>query len=249
MQGPSLQGDGDAQGNGGASDAGDDGSSEPSAPGEVITFGAAYTGGQFHLGPVDWQESEWHNACAPLGGYKPSIRASEGQLLAGLWNGIADVANDCDACIEVTTAKGKSAVLRVVTYGDTTPNSIDVSPEAYALLDSGEYPRAMSFKLARCPGDAHVVYEMQDASSEWWTSFWVRNASEPVTKLEVQSVNHKDFVVLTRNGDGTFNDQGGFGKGGFTIRLTGMSGKQITHTFSWPADGIGMKLLEAPSNF
>src|SRR5690349_18819021 len=35
---------------------------------------------------------------------------------------------------------GESAMLRVVTYGQTSTNSIDTSPEAFQLLDSGEYP-------------------------------------------------------------------------------------------------------------
>ena len=65
----------------------------------------------------------------------PEVQQVEGVMLAGLWNGIAEVERYCDACIFVTTEMGKTALLRVVTYGDTTPNSIDVSPAAYAVLD------------------------------------------------------------------------------------------------------------------
>jgi hypothetical protein len=39
---------------------------------------------------------------------------------------------------------GRSALLRVVTYGDTSTDSIDVSPQAYSVLNDGEYPRAMT---------------------------------------------------------------------------------------------------------
>src|SRR5438552_2756072 len=77
------------------------------------TNGQKYEGGQFHLGPVDGEESQWHNACAPAAKYAPAIRQMEGTLLAGLWNGIPNVAGYCDACIQVTTAKGKTALLRV----------------------------------------------------------------------------------------------------------------------------------------
>jgi expansin (peptidoglycan-binding protein) len=91
----------------------------------------------FHLGPVEWAGSI-PNACAPSPD-PASVQQAEGALLAGLWGGIPDVASYCDACIQVVTAKGKTAVLRVVTYGDTTTNSIDVSPAAYAILNSGPF--------------------------------------------------------------------------------------------------------------
>lgn len=217
--------------------------------GNSTTFGEPYEGGEFHLGPVDWAETEWHNACAPAGGYLPAIRQVEGELLAGLWNGIPNVAQYCDACIKVTTARGKSALLRVVTYGDTTTNSIDVSPAAMQLLDSGEYPRTMSWQLAACPQTGKIMYEVQTGSSEWWTSLWVRNARLPLSKVEVKSVNHSEFLELERGGDGTLTDASGFGKGQFTLRLTALDGTQYEDTFAWPAGGIAGQLLTGHGNF
>jgi len=214
-----------------------------------VLYGQAYTGGQFHLGPVDWAETQWHNACAPATKYAPAIQQAEGTLLAGLWNGIANVAGYCDACIAVTTAMGKSAVLRVVTYGDTTSNSIDVSPDAYAILNSGEYPRAMTWQFAKCPDTGKIVYEFQTGSSEWWTSLWVRNARVPISKVEVQSPNHAAYFALTRGSDGTLTDGGGFGNGSFTIRVSGVDGQQITDTFAWPSAGIAGQTLTGQGNF
>lgn len=217
--------------------------------GDVVTYGDAYEGGQFHLGPVDWDETQWHNACAPSGKYSPAVRMAEGELLAGLWNGIADTAGYCDACIYVTTAKGKSALLRVVTYGDTAQNSIDVSPKAYDLLNSGEYPRTMSWRFAKCADTGKLSYEFQSGSSEWWTSFWLRNARVPLTKVEVKSVNHASFVELTRGSDGTLTYAGGFGAGTFTIRATGVDGQQVSDTFEWPGAGIAGAVLTGAGNF
>jgi expansin (peptidoglycan-binding protein) len=217
--------------------------------GATVLYGQAYTGGQFHLGPVDWAETQWHNACAPATKYAPAIQQAEGTLLAGLWNGIANVAGYCDACIAVTTAMGKSAVLRVVTYGDTTSNSIDVSPDAYAILNSGEYPRAMTWQFAKCPDTGKIVYEFQTGSSEWWTSRWVRNARVPISKVEVQSPNHAAYFALTRGSDGTLTDGGGFGNGSFTIRVSGVDGQQITDTFAWPSAGIAGQTLTGQGNF
>ncbi len=215
----------------------------------LTTYGAPYPGGEFHLGPVDWDETEWHNACAPPTKYAAAVRAAEGVLLAGLWNGIPNVAGYCDACIRVDTAKGKSAVLRVVTYGDTSKNSIDVSPEAYALLNSGEHPRAMTWQFVKCPAGGPILYEFQTAASEWWTSLWVRNVRVPIAKVEVKSKNHSAFVALERSSDGTLNDGAGFGRGPFTLRITGADGTVHEDTFDWPSPDLGGQLLTGKGNF
>ncbi len=223
------------------------GTSSSSGGLELLTYGDVYEGGEFHLGPVDYEETEWHNACAPGTGYIPAVREVQGTMLAGIWGGLPEVASHCDACIWVETAQGKSALLRVVTYGDTTPNSIDVSPEAYAVLDSGEYPRLMTWQFARCPDTGPMIYEFQTGSSEWWTSLWVRNARVPLVRVEVESANH-GFVELERGGDGTLTDAGGFGLGPFTIRSTGMDGQQVVQTFEWPGDIAGA-VLTGDGNF
>jgi len=225
---------------------GDDGSPIPD---QLVTYGQPYTGGQFHLGPVDWEESQWHNACAPGGGYSATIRALEGSYLAGLWNGIPDVAGLCDACIYVTTEQGKSALLRVVTYGDTTTNSIDVSPAAYDVLDSGEFPRAMTWQLARCNDTGPIHYEFQSGAHQWWTSLWVRNARVPIERVEVTSVNHATPITLQRGSDGTLTDAGGFGEGPFRLRVIGIDGQTVTDQFDWPASGIGGQILVGQGNF
>jgi expansin (peptidoglycan-binding protein) len=217
--------------------------------GTTTTYGDPYTGGLFHLGPVDYDETQWHNACAPLTKYAPSIRELEGNLLAGIWNGIPDVASYCDACIFVTTDLGKTTLLRVVTYGDTSTNSIDVSPEAFAILDSGEDPRSMTWQFAKCPDTGPIVYEFQTGSSEWWTSLWVRNARVPLSNVEVQSVNHASYVALDRGTDGTLTDGSGFGAGPFSIRLTGIDGQEIVDSFAWPSAGIAGQMLTGQGNF
>jgi hypothetical protein len=222
----------------------------PSGAAGLVLFGQPYTGGQYNLGPVDYAETSFHNACAPGGAkYKPAVQQVEGDLLAGLWSGIPNVAGYCDACIWVTTAMGKSAMLRVVTYGQTTPNSIDTSPQAYALLNSGEYPRSMTWQFAKCPDSGPVMYEFQTASSQYWTSLWVRNARVPLTKVEVKSANHAAWTELTRANDGTLTDPAGFGQGSFSIRSSGIDGQQLVDAFGWPAAGVAGAFITGMANF
>jgi hypothetical protein len=246
---------------GSASDQGGDGGAGGSAssssttgsgaggPGSLVTYGMPYTDGQFHLGPVDYAETQFHNACAPGTKYNPQVQQAEGVLLAGLWNGIPNVAGYCDACIWVQTGKGKSAMLRVVTYGDTSNDSIDTSPEAFSQLDSGEFPRSMTWQFAKCPDTGPIMYEFQTGANEWWTSLWVRNARVPLAKVEVQSKNHASWTELQRGGDGTLTDASGFGAGKFSIKLTGMDGQEVTETFDWPNGGIAGAFLTGKSNF
>lgn len=214
-----------------------------------MSFGAPYTGGEFHLGPVEYEETQWHNACAPGTKYSSAVQKVQGRMLAGLWGGLPNVAGYCDSCIRVSTEKGKSAVLRVVTYGDTTRNSIDVSPEAFAVLNSGESPRKMTWQFTDCADTGKPIYELQAGAHEYWTSLWVRNVRLPVAKVEVKSKNHATFVALARGGDGTLTDGAGFGKGSFTLRVTSVDGKTFEDTFDWPADGVGGKLFTGAKNF
>lgn len=182
--------------------------------------------GQYNLGPVDFAETQFHNSCAP---YPADIQQITGDYLAGLGLDFNGNGQNCDACILVKSKMGKSIVARVVTTGATNgPNDIDLSPSAYAALDSGEYPRLMTWQLAKCPDTGPLHYQFQTGANVDWTSLWVRNQSVPVTKVEVQSTRHPSFIELVRGGDGTLTDASGFGDGAFTLRITGIDGQVIT---------------------
>jgi hypothetical protein len=223
------------------------GSSEPTTTADVL--GESHSG-QYHLGPVDFSESSFHNACAPNDGYRSSLYETVGlggEYLAGLSHQYIEGGAMCDACILVKTATGKSVVLRVVTYGDTNePGDIDVSPSAYKAINTEEYPRTMTWEFARCPDSGGISYEFQTGANVWWTSFWVRNASLPLEKVEVKSANHSEFAELRRETNGTLNDDGGFGEGPFTIRLTATNGQTISHDFQSFSPG---ELVETSDQF
>src|SRR5512145_2384585 len=191
--------------------------------------------GQYHLGPVDFAQTEWTNACNGAGGYPQTLRNATGlggEYLAGVSNTFAQGGAICDSCIAITTATGRSIIARLVTYGvENEPGDIDVSPSVYAALNTSEYPRSMTWQFAKCPDTGTLAYEFQTASSQWWTSFWARNQRVPLARVEVKSQNHPTFFELRRETDGTLNDDGGFGPGAFTLRLTAVDGQVITDTF------------------
>jgi expansin (peptidoglycan-binding protein) len=106
----------------------------------------------------------------------------------------------------------------------------------------------MTWQLARCPDTGAVMYEFQTGSSEYWTSLWVRDARVPLTSVEVKSPSHASFAPLTRGSDGTLTDNAGFGKGPFTLRLTGIDGQTYTDTFAWPGSGVAGVTLTGVGN-
>jgi hypothetical protein len=196
------------------------------------TFGDAHEG-VYHLGPVDFAETQWHNACAPGGGkYRQELQASVGlggEYLAGVANAFNDGGGVCDACILIETAMGKSIIARVVTYGvEHADGDIDVSPSVFEAIHQGENPRSQTWHFARCPEAGPLQYEFQTGANPYWSSLWVRNPRVPLVKAEVKGSGDKDFIQLARAGDGTVTDAGGFGEGAFTFRFTAMDGQVIS---------------------
>ncbi|HYP86628.1 MAG TPA: hypothetical protein VEQ59_00705 [Polyangiaceae bacterium] len=211
------------------------GSASPASPGvptiDGDKLGEAHQG-VYHLGPVDFAETQWHNACAPTTKYRPELQASVGlggEFLAGVSNAFNAGGAVCDACILIETGKGKSIVARVVTYGvEMADGDIDVSPSVYDTIHQGEFPRNQSWHFARCPDEGSLKYEFQTAANPYWTSLWVRNPRLPLVKAEVKAGGDSDFVELARAGDGTLTDASGFGEGAFSLRLTAMDGQIVT---------------------
>lgn len=195
------------------------------------TFGEAHSG-VYHLGPVDFAETDYHNACAPGTKYRKELQDSvglSGEYLAGVSNAFNDGGGVCDACILIETGAGKSIIARVVTYGvEHEDGDIDVSPNVFEAIHQGENPRSQSWRFARCPEAGPLQYEFQTEANPFWTSLWVRNPRVPLVKAEVKSKSDKDFVALARAGDGTLTDASGFGDGAFSLRFTAMDGQVVT---------------------
>ena len=204
----------------------------PTTSAEV--FGPVHSG-SFHLGPVDFEETMWTNACSP---YPPAVRSLAGAFLGGIDNSLGADGSLCDACALVTTGLGKSVVVRLVTYGvSKAPGDMDLSPAAFQALDGMDpaatpsNPRPMTWQLAKCPDTGKLRLQYQTQANPWWTSLWVRNARLPIDRVEVQGGHHANFFALRRETDGTWNDDSGFGEGPFTLKLTARDGRSLTQRF------------------
>ena len=215
-------------------------------PGSPVTVGDPIGpdhSGQYHLGPVDFAESAFHNACAP---YPGTIRTITGHMIAGVSNTVADPGSLCDACIEVTTAMGRTEVLRVVTYGASgSDGDLDVSPEAFEALNLDEFPRTMTWHLVACDNAEPLYVQFQTESHQWWTSLWVRNPTVAIDRVEVINAKFPDGRELERGTDGTFTENSGFGEGPFTLRVVGITGASIDIPMGAIDPGA---LIAAPGN-
>lgn len=198
-------------------------------------FGMVYEG-DYHLGPVDWEESAFHNSCAP---YPDDIQSLWGELLAGVDQSLNGDGQLCDACALVTTKLGKQVTVHIVTTGVSNHSGdMDLSQAAYDAIfqmdpsGTSEHPRPMTWQLVKCPDLGMISYQFQTGANPYWTSLWVRNPRLPLEKVEVRSTNHPDFIEMDRGTDGTYTDASGFGEGAFEIKLTSVDGQVVTTSFA-----------------
>jgi len=217
---------GATSGDGGA---GNDGGSSAASGGETRYFGDSHSG-NFWLGPVDYAETEWHNACAPSVKYPAGIQSLYGNYIMGLANEVllegllAGNGELCDTCVELA-ANGKTLVAHAVTFGDETgPNDIDVSPEINVALDGGT-SRSVNWRFITCPTAAPIQYTFDGRQWDnvWFFRVWVRNSRVPITKVEVK-VGSGGFTEADWQTDGAFQASSQDFSGGFTLRVTSIDG-------------------------
>jgi hypothetical protein len=206
--------------------------------------------GQYHLGPVDFSETEYHNACAPGGGYRSELRAAvglSGEYLAGVSNELSAGGGICDSCMRIETATGESIIARIVTYGvEQASGDIDVSPSVFDAIHQGEYPRSMEWSLVACPPSGNIQLEYKADSNPWWTALWVRNSRIPLKQLAVAVGSEGTLHDLKMESDGSWVLDSGFGDGKFTLIITSALGDELRKDFASFASGA---ILDSGINF
>jgi hypothetical protein len=220
------------------------GSNSPSTanlPVVVGDAGVSYFGddhsGNFWLGPVDYAETAYHNACAPSDAKYPSLIQ---QLYGGYIMGLANEATLagltagkgelCDVCAELH-ANGQSVVARVVTYGqEHAAGDIDVSKEVDVALDAAA-GRSVSWRFVTCPTE-HAIYYTFDGrqwSNVWFFRVWVRNARVPVLRVDYR-LGSAAWAEADWQSDGAWQAANEDFSKGFSLRVTSVDGQSIEDT-------------------
>jgi hypothetical protein len=209
--------------------------------GETRYFGDTHTG-NFWLGPVDFAETEWNNACSPSDGpYPDGIQRLYGSYLMGVANEVklgslvASQGQLCDTCAELT-ANGVTIIAHVITYGqETGPNDIDVSPEARAALH-GDTNYTLTWRFVNCPTQNPIYYTFDDRewSNYWYFRVWIRNSRVPVNKVEYK-LGSGSWSAADWQSDGAWQAASADFSKGFSLRVTSIEGATIEDTLP----GIG----------
>lgn len=201
-------------------------------PGGVKYWGEAHTG-NFWIGPVDYEETKFHNGCAPSVKYPAGIQRLYGKNIIGLANEMtldsltASEGQLCDVCAELS-ANGQTLIAHVVTFGqETGPTDMDVSLEVDDKLQ-GSTGRSLTWRFVSCPITAPIQYTFDGRqwSNTWFFRVWVRNARVPVSKLEYR-VGTGNWMPATWQSDGAFQASGSDFSSGFSLRVTSIDRQSI----------------------
>jgi hypothetical protein len=219
----------------GGSDAGP--ASDVAVPVVVGDGGTRYFGdphsGNFWIGPVDYAETAFHNACAPSVKYPVAIQQLYGNYIMGLSNQAqlqslsAGSGQLCDVCAQLS-ANGQTLIAHVVTYGDETgPWDIDVSTQVDSALN-GTASRRITWQFIACPTTAPITYTFDGRqwSNTWFFRVWVRNARVPVAKVEYK-LGTNAWSTADWQSDGAWQASSADFSGGFSLRVTSMDNQTI----------------------
>jgi len=220
------------------SPAGGGGTGGVASPVSIADAGTVYFGdshsGNFWLGPVDFSESQFHNACGPSDGLYPAqIQQLYGNYLMGLSNQLtlgnlsAGQGQLCDVCAEIN-ANGKSLIAHAITYGDETGTyDIDVSPQVRSAL-GGDTSSKATWRFITCPTTNPIYYTFDDRewTNTWYFRVWVRNARVPVAKVEYQLAG-KSWAAMSWNDDGAWEMDSKDFSAGFSLRVTAIDGQVV----------------------
>lgn len=198
-------------------------------------FGDARVG-NFWIGPVDYEETEFHNACAPSVKYPAAIQQLYGKYLMGVANEarlqglVASQGQLCDSCAELS-ANGQTLIAHVITYGEETgPNDIDVSPEVDTVL-KGATNRTLTWRFVSCPTAAPVQYTFdgRERSNTWFFRVWIRNARVPVSKVEYRR-GSGTWATAEWQSDGAWQAANQDFGAGFSLRVTSIDNQTLEDT-------------------
>jgi hypothetical protein len=209
----------------------------------VILYGTPYVNVNMWLGPVDYAETKWHNACGldDLTKYPTAIQNLYGNYIIGLDANIPNVVSHCDDCAQLT-ANGKTIIAHIVTYGtENGANAIDLSPEAQSALGLSNSNWTGTWQFSSCPTNGTPIYYEFDSRqwtaippNFWYMRIWTRNQHLPVTLLETK-IGSAAWVAASQQSDGAWQAPSADFSSGFQVRVTAVDNQQLTDTIPAPA--------------
>jgi expansin (peptidoglycan-binding protein) len=134
-------------------------------------------------------------------------------------------ADYCGAYVRVDGRKG-SVIVRIV---DMCPGCgvghLDLSPQAFAIIDDIPLGRVPITWQVVSPGIAGPIRFEFKEKNQWWTAVQVRNHRNPIAKFEYWT--GSGYKTINRTNYNYFLEASGMGPGPYTFRVTDVLGNQI----------------------
>jgi expansin (peptidoglycan-binding protein) len=134
----------------------------------------------------------------------------------------------CGAYVHVSGAKG-SVVVRIVDLcPECLAGHLDLSREAFALIDDLYKGRvSITWRIVSPDIPGPIAYHFKDGSNQWWTAVQIRNHRNPIAKFEYW--NSSQWVTVPRVSYNYFvQTSPGMGVGPYTFRVTDMYSNTLT---------------------
>jgi expansin len=176
-----------------------------------------------HTGIATYYDATGAGAC--------SFDPSPADLMVAAMNAEEyDNAAVCGAQVRVTGAKGNITVRIVDLCPECKAGHLDLSREAFALIDDvpkGRVP--INWQVISPPLTGPIAYHFKEGSNQWWTAVQVRNHRNPIARLEFQNETG-NWINVPRTSYNYFVQTSGMGVGPYAFRVTDLYGNVLTDT-------------------
>jgi expansin len=134
----------------------------------------------------------------------------------------------CGEYVHVKGARGEVTVRIVDLCPECLAGHLDLSPQAFALIDDLPKGRvSITWQVVSPALSGPIAYHFMDASNQWWTAVQVRNIRNPVARLEYKNGSGQ-WVSVPRTSYNYFvQTNPGMGLGPYTLRITDSYGNVL----------------------
>ena len=135
----------------------------------------------------------------------------------------------CGAYVQVNGAKGSIVVRIVDLCPECLAGHLDLSYQAFALVDDiskGRVPITWRIVSPNIAGP--IAYHFKDGSNQWWTAVQIRNHRNPIAKFEYRTSGGQWVTVPRVNYNYFVQTNPGMGVGPYSFRVTDMYSNTLT---------------------
>ena len=135
----------------------------------------------------------------------------------------------CGAYVQVNGTRGSIIVRIVDLCPECLAGHLDLSREAFALIDDpvkGRVP--ITWRIVSPALSGPIAYHFKDGSNQWWTAVQIRNHRNPIAKFEYRTSGGQWVTVPRVSYNYFVQTNPGMGVGPYTFRVTDLYSNTLT---------------------